>query len=87
MSDCIDKSEFYHFGILPRVCIHSPNEDEYLKMYIPREKCGCGNSEWISGKMDIVKPMNGYTFPQKDVHRCKDCNEVRMADHIGKDEE
>lgn len=57
-------------------------EDEYSKMYIPREKCECGCSEWIEGKMNIVEPVNGYQFPQKDVNRCKKCNEVRMADHI-----
>ena len=78
-----NKSEFYHFGILPEICIHSPIEDKYSKMYTPREKCDCGCSEWIEGKMDIVKPVNGYQYPQKDVHRCKNCNEVRMADHIG----
>jgi hypothetical protein len=25
----------------------------------------------------------GHTFPRKDVHRCKNCNEVRLADYIG----
>lgn len=75
-------SEFYHFDILPQICIHSLMEDEYSKMYTPREKCSCGCAEWLEGKMDIIKPVNGYKFPQKDVHRCKNCSEVRMADHI-----
>lgn len=79
----IKNSPFYHYGILPEVCIHSTKEDEYSKMYSPREKCDCGSSEWIEGKMDIVQPVHGYKFPQKDVHRCKKCNEVRVADHIG----
>ncbi len=79
----INKSEFYHFGILPQVCIHSTDEDEYSKSYIPREKCDCDHSEWVEGKMDIVKPIMGYNFPKKNVHRCKECNEIRMADHIG----
>lgn len=78
-----DKSEFYHFGILPQVSIHSPIEDQYSKMYIPRLKCDCGCTEWTEGKMDMFKPVNGYSFPQKDVHRCKECNDVRMADHVG----
>lgn len=87
MNDWINKSEFYHFRILPQLCIHSIIEDEYSKMYIPREKCDCGCFEWIEGKMDIIKSEHGLKFPQKDVHRCKKCNEVRMADHIGlKDE-
>ena len=80
--DSAKKSEFYHFGILPQICIHSLMEDEYSKMYTPREKCSCGYAEWLEGKMYIVKSANGYKFPQKDVHRCKNCNEVRMADLI-----
>ncbi len=79
----IDNSEFLHFGILPRICIHSLFEDQYSKMYIPRDTCKCGCAEWIESTMDIVKPVNGYEFPKKDVHRCKACHEVRMADHIG----
>ena len=75
-------SAFFHFGILPSISIHSPIEDQYSKMYIPREKCDCGCSEWIEGKMDIIKPSMGLSWPKKNVHRCKDCNEVRMADHI-----
>ncbi len=83
IAELAKNSEFYHFGILPSVCIHSLIEDEYSKMYIPRQSCECSCEIWIDGKMDIVKPINGYTFPKKDVHRCADCNEVRMADHIG----
>lgn len=87
IGDIIKNSEFFHFGILPSVCIHSPIEDEYSKMYNPRQKCECGCEEWVDGLMDIVKPMNGYEFPKKNVHRCAKCSEVRMADHIGvKDE-
>lgn len=78
-----DKSEFHHFGILPAICIHSLAQDQYSKMYKPRLLCECGSDEWIEGKMDVIKPVNGYKFPQKDVHRCKSCNEVRVADHIG----
>lgn len=77
------KSEFFHFGILPRVCIHSPIEDQYSKMYLPREKCECGSSQWIDGEINIT---NGLEFPRKQVHRCKECDEVRMADHIGRDD-
>ena len=80
-------SEFYYFGILPQVCIHTPEGDQYSDMYIPREFCDCGCSEWVEGKMKIVEDSMGYEFPQKDVHRCKDCNGVRVADHRGvKDE-
>lgn len=86
MSEWTDKSEFYHFGLLPQVCIHSPIEDQYSKMYTPRQACDCGCAEWIDGKMDIIVPV-GFKFPQKDVHRCKQCNEVRMADHIGVENE
>jgi len=82
MSEWLDKSDFFHFGTLPQVSIHSIIEDQYSKMYIPREKCDCGCSEWIDGKMKIVEDCFGYEFPKKDVHRCKDCNEVRMADHV-----
>ncbi len=77
------KSDFFNYGILPKICIHSLIEDPYSKMYIPRDKCECGGNEWIESTMDIVKPVKGYEFPKKDVHRCKECNEVRMADHIG----
>jgi len=79
----INKSEFFHFGTLPQVSIHSTIEDGYSKMYVPREKCDCGCNEWIDGKMKIVEDSFGYEFPKKDVHRCKECNEVRMADHVG----
>lgn len=80
-----NKSEFYHFGVLPRMCIHSPIEDEYSHMYVPQEKCDCGCSKWVDGKMPLVEMM-GVPCMFKDVHRCKDCNEVRVANHIGKDE-
>lgn len=77
------KSEFFHFGILPQICIHSVIEDEYSKMYIPQKICNCGCEEWIQGTMDIIKPIPGFSFPKKDVHRCKECNSVRIANHIG----
>ena len=83
MKESQDKSEFYHFGLLPSVCIHSLVEDEYSKMYVPRKECECGSFEWIEGEMDIIKPVPGFNYPKKNVHRCKVCNEVRMADHIG----
>jgi hypothetical protein len=76
------KSEFYHFGLLPQVCIHSLIEDEYSKMYKPQETCDCGHSEWVESTMIMIE---GY--PPKQVHRCKKCNEVRIAHHIGIKEE
>lgn len=76
-------SKFLHFGILPQVCIHSLVEDEYSNMYVARDKCECGSIEWIESKMDLFKPINGYEFPKKDVYRCKNCNEIRLSDHIG----
>lgn len=83
MKDIFDKSEFYHFGILPQICIHALKEDEYSKMYIPRKTCDCGHKEWIESEMDIIKPIPGINYPKKAVHRCKKCNEVRLSDHIG----
>lgn len=80
-----NKSEFYHFGLLPRVCIHTLDIDEYSHMYIPQEVCSCGSKDWIDSKMALSQ-MNGIPFMFKDVHRCKKCNEVRMANHIGKEE-
>lgn len=76
-------SAFYEFGLLPEICIHSPIEDQYSKSYIPRETCDCGCKEWIDAEMDIIQPMEGFTFPKKKIHCCKNCNEVRLADHIG----
>ena len=77
------KSEFFHFGILPSVCIHSLDEDQYSKMYIPQEKCDCGSNVWIESTMKIIENSFGYEFPKKRVHRCKECNQVRIAYHIG----
>ncbi len=77
------KSEFYHFGIIPDICIHSLDEDQYSKMYSPQEKCDCACLEWIESTMKIIKSSSGLEFPKKRVHRCKNCNEVRMATHIG----
>ncbi len=81
-------SEFYHFGILPQICIHSAIEDQYSRMYTPRQKCDCGCSEWDEeGCTMILGHYADGTPVYKDVHRCKQCHEVRMADHIGvKDE-
>lgn len=81
--EILSKSEFYHFGILPGVCIHSLIEDQYSKMYIPRKKCDCGCLEWIEGEMDVMKPIPGFYSPKRHVHRCKNCKEVRLSDHIG----
>jgi len=78
-----EESAFYQFGLLPEVCIHSPIEDQYSKSYIPRKTCECGCNEWIDSTMKIIEDSMGYEFPKKDVHRCKKCNNVRMADHIG----
>lgn len=78
MNEFRNKSEFYHFDVIPQVCIHSLVEDEYSKMYVPREVCECGCTEWVEGTMQMF-----IGLPLKDVHRCKACNEVRMADHIG----
>jgi len=76
-------SAFYEFGLLPEICIYSLDEDQYSKNYIPREACDCGCKEWVDSEMDIIKPVDGFTFPKKRVHRCKSCNEVRLADHKG----
>ena len=78
----MNNSDFLYFGTLPSISIHTPKEDEYSKMYIPREKCDCGCSEWITGTFLLGLYQNKIPC-YKDVHRCKDCNEVRMADHIG----
>ena len=84
MKEAQDKSEFYHFGILPQVCIHSVEEDQYSKMYKAREKCDCGSSDWLEeGCTMIICYYFDGTPVYKDVHRCKKCNNVRMADHIG----
>lgn len=80
MSEWIDKSEFYHFGILPQICIHSLDEDQYSRSYEPLETCDCGCTEWIESTMKIIEDD---LFPLKRVHRCKYCNEVRIAHHIG----
>lgn len=84
MKEHIDKSAFYYFGLLPEVCIHSPLQDQYSKSYIPRVKCDCGCTEWIEQGCTMAM---GY-YPDKtpmcrNVHRCKECHGVRMADHIG----
>ena len=80
----IDKSEFYHFGLLPQVCIHSLDEDQYSCMYIPQESCEkCGCKEWAESTMKIVEDFMGFEYPKKRVHRCSRCNEIRMADHKG----
>lgn len=83
--DLVNKSEFLHFGILPQVCIHSPIEDEYSKMYIAQETCECGSSTWIESTMILGHFPDGEAV-EKDVHRCDSCNEVRMAKHIGIDQ-
>jgi hypothetical protein len=72
------KSEFYHFGLLPAVCIHCLIEDEYSIMYKPQEICECGHSEWIESTM-----IKFISLIPSNVHRCKKCNEVRIAHHIG----
>ncbi len=79
----IEDSAFAMFGILPEVCIHSLIEDEYSKSYIPREECDCGCREWIESTMRIFQ--NDPLYRVRRVHRCRHCNEVRMADHIGSD--
>lgn len=71
-------NEFYHFGILPQKCIHTPIPDQYSKMYIPQESCECGCKDWVDSTMELFKMM-----PVKHVHRCAACNEVRIANHLG----
>lgn len=78
-----ENSAFFQFGLLPEVSIHSLEKDQYSKSYIPRQVCDCGCKEWIESTMKIVEDSMGYEFPKKAVHRCKQCNEVRMADHVG----
>jgi hypothetical protein len=75
--------EGFAYRPLPRVSIHSIIEDQYSKYYEPRESCACGCKEWIYSEMDILKPTLGHVWPRKQVHRCKQCNCVRMADLRG----
>ncbi len=78
-----NKSEFYHFGLLPEICIHSLDEDEYSKMYTPNETCeACGGKEWIESTMRILD-LPEKLYPAKRVQKCKDCESVRIAHHIG----
>ncbi len=84
MNDYINKSEFFHFGILPGVCIHSPINDVFSKMYVPREKCENGHSDWLTeGCIMKIGHWQDSTPIYKEVHRCKICNDVRISDHIG----
>jgi len=77
-------SAFYAFGLLPEICTHTPKEDHYSKMYVPDSECVCGCREWItSGCTMVLGHYNDGTPCYKDVHRCKECKEVRMATHIG----
>jgi hypothetical protein len=86
MKDAMDNSEFYHFGVLPQLTIHSPIVDQYSHMYIPRDSCDCGCSEWKDGELDLIQPIRGFTLPKKQVHRCVNCSNLRMADHKGRKE-
>lgn len=83
MIDAMKKSEFFNFGLLPSVCIHSLVEDQYSALYIAREKCDCGCCEWVEGEMEMFKSLVSpeHKFPKKKVHRCSNCNEVRLADY------
>lgn len=87
MNNWISESAFLNFGLLPEVCIHSIEEDQYSKLYIPRKKCDCGSNEWIEeGCTMVLAHYPDGTPIYKDVHRCKNCFEVRMADHISIDQ-
>lgn len=85
MEEEIKNSEFFHFGLLPSVCIHTLVQDQYSHMYIPEEICTCGCNEWVEGKMALFE-KDGLPYMFKDVHRCKNCNKVRIANHVGKEE-
>ena len=74
----MENSAFYQFGLLPEICIHSLDEDQYSPMYIPREKCDNGHSDWIES---TIQMFSNFDSPKR-VHRCKICNDVRMSDHI-----
>lgn len=71
--------DFINYGTLPKVCIHTPIPDNFSPYYVPDEKCKCGCTDFIDGEMKILKDSFGYEFPKKFVHRCKNCNEVRLA--------
>lgn len=72
-----NNSEFYHFGVLPSKCIHSPVEDQYSKSYIPEENCSeCSCNEWVDSTLRLGVFFEGISKP---VHKCKNCNKVRLA--------
>lgn len=80
----MNENAFVHFGLLPEVCIHSPVEDQYSKMYVARNTCECASEEWLTeGQTMILGHYAGDIPLIKHVHRCAKCNEVRLADHIG----
>jgi hypothetical protein len=83
MRSILNEIEFYHFGLLPQVCIHSLDKDEYSKSYIAQEICDCGCKEWIESTIKMFEDYMEYDFPLKRVHRCQQCNTVRIAHHIG----
>lgn len=84
----VNDSEFFHFGILPAMCIHSVEADEYSKMYKPIPRCDCGCTEWLEeGCTMVLGHYPDGTPVYKDVHRCKNCFEVRTANHIGVQDE
>lgn len=59
-------------------------KDPYCKMYKAQEVCDCGSKEWIEqGCTMILGHYPDGTPIYKDVHRCKKCNKVRLAQHIG----
>ena len=79
--------DFFNYGTLPKVCIHTPKPDNFSDYYSPRGICKCGSSDWIDGEMDILKSKIDHVWPKKPVHRCKKCEEVRLSDLKEKEED
>lgn len=87
MKDIIAKSPFYYFGILPAWSIYSPVQDNYSDVYVPEKVCECGSIKWKKKQTMILGFQNGIPL-SKEIHRCKNCDKIRMAKHVGiKDQE
>jgi len=72
-------SDFLLSGKLPKICIHTPIEDQYSKYYEPEKVCECGCSEWKDSTTNILKNPDEFKLKPKDVHRCVKCSLIRIA--------
>lgn len=64
---------------LPKVCVISSEEKNFLNFYDLDNLCKCGKSEWYDSFISVDLLQEKVCLSPKQIQKCKNCKNIRLA--------